>query len=85
MKNIKFSENNHNRTRSSVFMHTKSPSVTLQGNITAMKYRNNDIRSILFLHFRANLGIMLARDYALCHADRSTLEMRVANNMQNLR
>jgi len=28
---------------------------------------------------------MLARDYASCHADRSTLVMRVANNVQNLR
>ena len=39
----------------------------------------------LFFHIRANLGIMLARDYASCHADRSTLVMRVANNVQNLR
>ena len=29
--------------------------------------------------------MMLARDYALCHADRSTLVMSVANNVQKLR
>ena len=29
-KNIKFGEKKHNRTRSSVFMHTKTPSVTVQ-------------------------------------------------------
>ena len=40
------------------------------------------IRSVLLLHIRANLGRMLARYYALCHADRSTLVMPVANNVQ---
>ena len=54
--------------RSSVFMHTKTPTVTIQEDITAMRYRNDVIRSVLFLHIRANIGMMLARDYALCHA-----------------
>jgi len=66
-------------------MHTKTPSVTIQGNITAMRYQNDVIWSILFLHICANLGIMLARDYAICHADRSTKVMLVENNVQNLR
>ena len=35
---------------------------TIQGNITAMRYRNGFIRSVLFLHIRVNLGMMLARD-----------------------
>jgi len=58
-------------------MHTKTPSVTIQGNITAMRYRNEVIRSVLFLYIRANLDMMLERDYALCYADRSTLVMVV--------
>ena len=66
-------------------MHTQTPSATIQGNITAMRYRNDVIRSVLLLHIRANLGMMLARDYASCHAARSTLIMIVANNVQNLR
>jgi len=41
MKNNKYGENKHNRMRSSVFMHTKTQSVTIQGNITAMRYRND--------------------------------------------
>jgi len=35
MKNIKYDKIKHNRTRSSLFIHTKIPSVTIQGNITA--------------------------------------------------
>ena len=34
---------------------------TIQGNITAMRYRNGFIRSVL-LRIRANLVMMLARD-----------------------
>jgi len=41
--------------------------------------------AILLLHIRAYLGMMLARDYASCHAARSTLVMLVANNVQTLR
>ena len=66
-------------------MHTKSRGVTIQGNITAMRYRNDVIRSFFLLHIRANLGMMLARYYASCHAARSTLVMIVSNNMQKLR
>ena len=73
------------RALESVFMHTKTPSATIQGNITAIRYRNDVIRSVLLLHIRASLGMMLARDYASCHAARSTLIMIVANNVQNLR
>ena len=49
-----------------------------------MRYRNDVIRSVL-LHVRANLSKMLARDYASCHATRSTLVILVANNMYKLR
>jgi len=31
----------------------------LQGNITATRYRNDVIRSVLLLHIRANLGMGL--------------------------
>jgi len=72
MKNIKYGESKYNRTGSNIFIHTKTPSVTIQGNTTAMKYRNDGIWSVL-LHIRAYLGMMLARDYASCHAARSTL------------
>ena len=85
MKNIKHGENSHNRTRSSVFMHAKTPSVTIKGNITAVRYRNDVIRSVLFLHICVNVGMMLDRDYASCHAVSSTLVMSVANNVQQLR
>ena len=81
MKKIKYGENKYVRTRSSVFTHTKTPSVTIQGNITAMRCRNDVIRSVLLLHIRANLGMMLARDYSSCHAARSTLVMLVANSV----
>ena len=77
-------KNMHNRTCSSLFMPMKTPSVTIQGNITVMRYRNDVMRSVL-LHIRANLGMMLARDYARCHAARSTLVMIVANNVYKLR
>jgi len=66
-------------------MHTKIPYVTIQVNITAMKYRNDVIRSVLLLHIRVNFGMMLARDYASCHAARSTLVMLVDHNVQKLR
>ena len=79
---IKYGERKHNRTRSSLFIHTKTRSVTIQGNITAMRYRNDVIRSVLLLHIRVNLGMMLAWDYASCHVARSTLVMYVANNVQ---
>ena len=48
--------------RSSVFMHKKIPSVTIQGNITPLRYRNDVIQSVLLLHIRANVGMMLAWD-----------------------
>ena len=66
-------------------MHTKTLSVTIQENITAMRYQNDVIRAVLLLRIHANLGMMLARDYASCHATRSTLVMSVANNVQTLR
>ena len=71
--------------RAQAFMHTKTPCVTIQRNITPMRYRNNVIRSVLLLHIRANLGMMLPHDYASCHATTSTLVMRVANNVLKLR
>ena len=61
MKNIKYGANKHNRKRSSVFMQTKTPSVTIEGNITAISYQNDVITSVL-LHIRANLGMMLVWD-----------------------
>ena len=78
MKNINYGEN---RTRSNVSMHTK----TIQGNVTAIMYRIDVIRSVLFLHIRHNHGLMLARDYASCHAARSTLVMLVTNIVHKLR
>jgi len=46
-----------------------------------MRYQIDVIRSVLLLHIYANLGMVLARYYALCHAARSTLLMSVANNV----
>ena len=67
MKNIKYGENKQSRT------HTKTPSVTIQGNITAMRSRNGVIRSVFLLHIRANIAMILARDNASCHVARSTM------------
>ena len=71
--------------RSCGFLHKKTPSVTIQGNITAMRYRNDIIRLVLLLHIRANLGMIPARDYVSCHTAKSTLFMLVANNVQKFR
>ena len=60
-------------------------SVTIQGNITVVRCRNDVIPSVLLLHIRANLGMMLAQDYASCHVARNTIVMSAANNVQNLR
>jgi len=62
-------------------MHMKTLSLTIQGDITAMRYRNEVNESVLLLHIHANLGMMLARDYVTsCHAARSTLVMLEVNN-----
>ena len=60
---IKYGKNKHNRTRLSVFLCTKTPNVTIQGNVTAERYRNDVLLSVVLLHVRANIGMMLARDY----------------------
>jgi len=65
-------------------MHTKTLSVTIQENITAMRYQNDVIRAVLLLRIHANLGMMLARDYASCHATRSTLVMLEAKDSDGL-
>ena len=53
--------------------------------ITLMRYRNDVILSVLpLLPIRANLGMMLTRDYVSCHADRNTRVIFVANNVQKL-
>ena len=83
MKNIKYGENKHNRTRSNLLTQTKS--VTIQGNITVMRYRTDVIRSVLLVHIRANLGMMLARDYASCQTVRSILLLFVENIVQQHR
>ena len=65
-----------------------TPSVTIQGNTTAVRYPNYPnyvILSVLLLHDRVNLGMMLARDYASCYTARSTPVMIVSNNVQTLR
>ena len=84
MKIFQHGENKNNTKRSSVFMHTKDPSVTILENITGMRYRDDVIRSVLLLHVRANRGMKLARNYASCHPARSTLVMHVANSVQKL-
>ena len=82
MKNNNYGENKHNRA----FPCTrKLPRVTIQGNITAMRYRNDVIRWVLLLHIGANPRIMLARNFASCHVARNTLVMLEANNVPNLR
>ena len=66
-------------------MHAKTPRVIIQGNITAMRYRNDVIRSVLLHRIRANLGRLLAWQYASYHTTRSTLVTLVANNVHTLR
>ena len=48
-------------------------------------YQNDVIRSVLLLHIRANLSMMLAWDYASCHVARSTPVMLVANIVRKLK
>jgi len=65
MKNIK---SKHNKTRSIVFMHTKTPSVTIQGNI----YLRWGIEMTSFGRFfryigRANLGIIIWCWHGITH------------------
>ena len=55
----------------------------LHRNVTAIRYRNDVIRSVL-LHIGANLGMMLVRDYESCHTARNTLEICVANNCKKI-
>ena len=43
-------------------MHTQTPSVTIQGNITAMRYRNDVFRSVLLLYVHSNLEAHLSND-----------------------
>ena len=64
------------RTRSSVFMHTKSPNVAIQENIIGMRYRND---AVWFFFLISD------SDYASCQTARSTLVMLVANNVHKLR
>ena len=47
-------------------------------------YGTDVIRSVL-LHICANLGMMLARDYASCIVARSTLVMCVGNKLRKLK
>ena len=70
--------------RAQVFSCTRKKTIIIQGNLTAIKYRNDVIRSVL-LRIRANICMMLARDYASCHVARNTLVMLVANNVHKLR
>ena len=65
-------------------MHRKKTSVTIQGNITTIRYWNDVIRSVL-LQISANFGTMLARDFTSCHMARNTLVMLVAINVNNFR
>ena len=44
-----------------------------------MRYLYDVSRWIRFVHIRANLGMMLAGDYALCHKAKSTLVMLVTS------
>ena len=63
------------RTYASVFIHMKKPSITIQGNIKFFDEESKWRHSVVFflLHIRANLGMMLARDYASCHMAISTV------------
>ena len=64
-----------------------TPSVTIQGNTTAVRYPNypNYVILSVLLHDRVNFGMMLARDYTSCYTARSTPVMIVSNNVQTLR
>ena len=47
-----------------------------------MRYRNDVIRLVFLLHICANLGMMLARDYASCHVARSTVTFNVCSKQR---
>jgi len=56
MKNIKYGESKHNRTRSNVAMHTKT--VTIQGNITEMRYGKTSFGRFFFISVGTGFRVM---------------------------
>ena len=65
-----------------ISMHTKTPIVTIQGNLTARKYQTDVLLPHLIPHIRANRGMGLFQDNAPCHAARTSQNMMAANNIR---
>ena len=63
-----------------ISMHTKTPIVTIQGNLTARKYQTDVLLPHLILHICGNRGMGLLQDNAHCHAARTTQNMLAAND-----
>lgn len=65
-----------------VSMHTKTPVVTIQGNLNAQKYQTDVLLPHLIPHIRANRGMGLMQDNAPCHAARTTQNLLATNNIR---
>lgn len=65
-----------------ISMHTKTPAVSVDGNLTARRYQDQIITPVLLPHFRANRGMMLAQDNAPCHTARATQGMLQLNQVR---
>ena len=67
-----------------ISMHTKTPIVSLQGAVSAVRYQNDILPPLNIPHIRANRGMILAQDNAPCHSARTTQQLLRAYNVRLL-
>ena len=67
-----------------VSMHTKTPLVPIQGNLTSLRYQAEIVQPHIIPHVQANRGMQLAQDNAPCHVARGTMDMMTNNNVRVL-
>lgn len=67
-----------------VSLHTKTPAITINGNLNAARYQNEIILPVVVPHLRANRGMSLLQDNAPAHSARGTLQMMERNRIRVL-
>ena len=60
---------------SGISLHTKTPPVMIDGNLTAIRYQNEVLRPILIPLFQRNCGMQLVQDGATAHTARTTMQL----------
>lgn len=65
-----------------VSLHTKTPIVTVQGNLNAHKYQNDVLLAHAIPHLRTHRRMALAQDNAPCHSARTTQALLTASNIR---